>query len=179
MKYLSFLLFALTVFLFGACAPQPRQATFNEAAFTRYAGTGTATITGTAFAVKKDKSKIYANGFTIKCLPDNDYTDEIVRRHYWNRVKLEAEDSRMAKYVRKTQADDDGNFAFRHLPPGDYIVSFHADWNEPFDTTDASGASVTVAQNNNQWVFKRVTVSAGQTLVINDWNQGHGNVFQP
>ena len=39
--------------------------------------------------------RVAMSGSVVKLLPANDYTDEIVTRHYFNRVKLEPPDPRM------------------------------------------------------------------------------------
>src|SRR6187402_3115843 len=116
MKYSSIRLAAILVAALSlcACAPQPRRVLFNEAAFTGYSGSGSGTITGTAFIIMKDRNyqKTASSNAVVKLLPANAYTEEIVTRHYFNREKLEAPDPHLSKYVRRVHADNNGHFTF-------------------------------------------------------------------
>jgi hypothetical protein len=179
MKYPSLVLpaIAAATLMFCSCAQQRRVA-FNEAAFTRYGGSGSATITGTAFTILRDKSTITADHTgVVKLVPDNDYTEEIANRHFENRVKLEPADPRFTRYVRRTHPDDAGHFTFNHLPPGNYIASCHVRWSFPSSYEDSDGTTWSDTVDDNQWIYARVSVGAGQTLRIDDWAQGAGPLF--
>jgi hypothetical protein len=157
---------------------QTRRVAFDEAAFAGYGGSGSATISGTAFTILRDKSTVTGDHNTVvKLAPDNDYTEEIANRHFENRVKLEPADPRFSKYVRRTHPDDGGHFTFGHLPAGKYIVSCHVKWSFPSSYVDSDGTAWPETVDDNQWIYARVSVKAGQTLRIEDWAQGAGPLF--
>ncbi|MDR3406734.1 MAG: hypothetical protein P4L99_29885 [Chthoniobacter sp.] len=176
MKTLSLRLIAiLTVALsLGACAPQPRRAAFDESAFVPYAHAGSATITGTAFTVLRDNKheRVASRNAVIKLMPANAYTDEIASRHYYDRVKLEPPDPRLAKYVRRVNPDDDGHFTFSHLPAGTYYVSCHLKWTYPSSYTDSDGTIWNTDIDQDQHIYARVSVGSGQTAHVEEWTQG-------
>jgi hypothetical protein len=156
------------------CAPQPRQVPFNETAFVPYARSGSATIKGTAFTVLKDNKheRVAGSGATVKLVPANAFTDEIMNRRYYDRVKLEPADPRYAKYVRRTHPDEDGHFIFTHLPPGEYYVSCHLRWDYPSTFTDSDNNIQNTVVDVDQWIYRRVAVQNGQTADVEDWVQG-------
>ncbi|MDR3402977.1 MAG: carboxypeptidase-like regulatory domain-containing protein [Chthoniobacter sp.] len=167
----SLALLAATAVLFSACASH--EVPFNEADFTRSAGTGTGTVDGQVFRISADDSTwIQKHGSTVKLLPANAYTDEIVQRKYANRVHLMRPDSRMAKYVRKVRTDENGNFVFRHVPAGNYYVACHYKWTYPTDGTDADGNYEEVQASEDQWIYAHAQVISGKTTTVVGWDQG-------
>lgn len=164
---------AATLLITG-CA-QPRQVPFNEAAFAGYGGSGSGTIKGTAYTVLRDNQtqRVAMRGATIKLMPANDYTEEIVTRRFYNRTKLEPADPRFQKYVRRIHPDDDdGHFTFSHVPAGTYFVSSHLHWTYPSSWTDSDGVSWDYDAPIDQWIYARVSVGRGQTVHVEDWSQG-------
>jgi len=176
MKYPSIPLVALlgAILSLGGCAPQPRQVPFDETAFVPYARSGSATIKGTTFTVLRDNKheRVASSNAVVKLVPANAYTEEIVTRRYYNRVKLEQADPRFARYVRRTHPDDDGHFIFSHLPPGEYYVSCHLRWDYPRSYTDGDGNIQNTTVDVDQWIYRRVAVQNGQTADVEDWVQG-------
>lgn len=176
MKSLSLRIAMMLVAVLGlwGCAPQPRHVAFNEAAFIPYGRSGSGTITGTAFAnLRGDKKmEVALSSATVKLLPANDYTEEIAERHYYNRVKLEPPDPRLARYVRRTHPDDDGHFTFHGLPAGRYYVSCHLKWSVPWTYVDNDNTIWDNESKEDQWIYAEVSVANGQTVNVADWNQG-------
>jgi hypothetical protein len=153
------------------CACAAHQVPFNEADFARFAGTGSGAVNGTAFRVSKDNSTwIQTHGAVVKLFPKTTYTDEIVERKYSNREWLSRSDARLAKYVRRTHPDNDGHFAFYHLPPGEYYVASHAKWSEKTGDYDENG--VPLWNDDDQWLYAHVTVKNGYTTTVEGWDQG-------
>jgi hypothetical protein len=95
-----------------------------------------------------------------------------LRRFYAGGRKLEPPDPRFRKYVRKTHPDDDGNFAFHGLPPGNYYVGCHLDWTYASTFVDSDGTFWPTESETGQWVYSKVTLKSGQTVRIDSWNQG-------
>jgi hypothetical protein len=159
---------------FAACAPQPRKVPFDETAFVPYGRSGSATIKGTAFTVMRDNKheRVAGNNAVVKLVPANAYTEEIVERRYYNRVKLEQADPRYDKYVRRTHPDDDGHFIFTRLPAGEYYVSCHLRWSYDSTFTDADNNIQNTTVPVDQWIYQRVAVKSGQTADVEDWVQG-------
>jgi hypothetical protein len=157
--------------LFCSCASH--QVPFNEAAFVRSAKAGTGDVTGRVFRTDtQDEIWIQTHWFTVKLIPANAYTDEIVQRKYKNREWLARADKRMQKYVRKSRTDHDGNFSFYGAPAGGYYVVCHYKWNYPTDSTDGDGNSITVMADDDQWIYARANVQRGNTTHILGWDQG-------
>lgn len=176
MQYPTFLsLTALAAsLLVTGCAPQPRQVPFNESAFTGYGGSGSGTISGTAYTVTKGgNEKVAYTNATVKLMPANAYTEEIVTRHFHNRTKLEPADPRFQKYVRRTHpSDDSGHFVFTHVPAGTYYVSCHLRWSYPSTYMDNDGIVQNTDIDQDQWIYAKVTVGSGQTARVENWVQG-------
>jgi hypothetical protein len=168
----SILVLATSISLLGCV--QARKVTFDESAFVPYGHFGSATIKGTAFTVLRDNKheQVAVSKAVVKLVPANAYTDEIVTRRYFNRVKLEQADPRYAKYVRRTHPDDDGHFVFSNLPAGSYYVSCHLHWSVPDSYTDADGITQETTAAEDQWVYSKVSVAGGQTVDVEDWVQG-------
>lgn len=108
----------------------------------------------------------------MKLLPANPYTDEIVQRKYHDREWLARADARMGKYVLRTRSDENGNFAFFHVPAGDYYVACHYKWTYPTDGTDADGNYMEVQASDDQWLYAHATVLRGKTTTVVGWDQG-------
>jgi hypothetical protein len=153
---------------------QARKVPFEESAFVPYARSGSATIKGTAFTILRDNKheRVAGSKSVIKLVPANAYTEEIVSRHYFDRVKLEQADPRYARYVRRTSPDDDGHFAFKNLPAGSYYVSCHLRWEVPDSYTDSDGVTWDTTADEDQWIYAKVSIAGGQTVDVEDWIQG-------
>jgi len=163
---------SLAALTLWGCA-QDRQVPFDETAFAPYTHSGSATIKGTAFTVLRNGNERTAvSNAVIKLVPANAYTEELVTRRYYNRVKLKPADPQYAKYVRRTHPDDDGHFIFRNLPAGSYYVSAHLHWSVPSTYTDGDGNIQDTTSDEDQWIYKKVTVGNGQTADVEDWIQG-------
>ena len=139
-----------------------RQVAFNEADFATYAGPGTASVTGQLICSYEGKDHP-GQGTPVTLLPVTAYTKEMIERELGDGVTLTPSDSRLKKYIRITNADHQGNFAFRHVPAGDYFVAGEAGW----DKAD---------YELHQWACERVTVYKGQVIKIRvAHNPQHGN----
>jgi hypothetical protein len=101
------------------------------------------TVSGTASLAIAEGNVITAGNSKsdVKLIPANAYTDEIVTNHYQTNLKIEPADPRFKKYVRQTDTDAAGHFAFYHVPPGVYYVSCDLAWNAPYSYTDSSGTA--------------------------------------
>ena len=164
---------AISVLMAG-CA-QSRQVPFNEASFAGYGGSGSGMIKGTAYTVLRDNEtrRVATPKATIKLMPANAYTEEIVTRRFFNRTKLERADPAFAKYVRRVHPDDDeGHFTFSHVPAGSYYVSSHLHWTYPSSYTDADGVTWDTDADIDQWIYSKIAVGKGQTVHVEDWSQG-------
>jgi len=160
---------------FAGCAPQPHQVPFSESAFAGYDRSGTGKITGSAYTVLRDHehTRVPNRGNTIKLMPANAYTEEIVTRRYFNRVKLEKPDPRLERYVRRVQVmDDDGHFVFSRVPAGSYYVSTHLRWDYPSTYTDNDGTIWNTTVDVDQWIYSKVAVRSGETVQVENWDQG-------
>lgn len=140
----------------------PRQVAFNEADFATYGGPGTASVTGQLICSYEGKNHP-GQGTPVTLLPVTAYTKEMIDRELGDGVTLMPSDSRLKKYIRITNADHQGNFAFRHVSRWEYFVAGEAGW----DKAD---------YELHQWACERVTVHNGQMVNIRvTHNPQHGD----
>ncbi len=177
MKHLAAALipvFAVALFL-CSCAQQ-RTVPFEEASFVPYAGSGSGTVTGTAFLRIANENTRTAGDCksVVKLMPANAYTDEIVVKHYQTNMKIEPADPRFRKYVRRTDPDAAGRFAFYHVPPGVYYVSCDIAWTVPSTYTDSNGAILATSDPMTHWIYKKISVQNGSTVQVENWENGLG-----
>ena len=150
---------------FAGFARVPRRVPFDESAFAGYGGSGSGAVAG-QLIVSYEGQSYPGEGVPITLIPLTAYTREMVERELGDGVYLTASDPRFKKYVRITNADHYGNFAFHQIPPGQYFIVGEAAWNE-------AGSSDTYV---HQWGCERVTVGKGQTVRIKvSHNPQHGN----
>jgi hypothetical protein len=171
-RLLPLLASILTSPLFLCSCAQQRTVAFDEAAFTRYGASGSGTVTGTAFlTIAKDNTITAGDSKSeVKLMPANAYTDEIVAKHYQTNLKIAPADPRFKKYVRKTNSDGAGHFAFHHVPPGVYYVSCDLAWNAPSTSTDSNGAILATSDSMTHWIYKKISVGNGQTVRVESWD---------
>jgi hypothetical protein len=164
------LLGVVTLFSWSCATPEvPRLVTFKEADFARTGGTGSGTVAGQAFTVLTDKSVRYGKDVWLLLLPVNAYTTESIQRKYIAGENLADGPPRYQKYLRSAQADDQGNFAFRHVPPGDYYVGTTIDCSYWYWNADGTKATV----NRDQYIYATVSVQNGQTVTVTEWSQAY------
>ena len=160
--------------LLTACAPtDPRQQVYHEAAFAPYGNPGSATVNGQAFTVLRDNTVKYQRNSTVCLMPDNPYTQEIGQRIFIQGHKLTPADPRFAKYVVETPTDNKGNFVFKHVHPGKYFVFCDLYFQYDETTTNDDGSTSDSTVQDDQWIYKQITVGSSQTVSVTDWNQGH------
>src|ERR1700739_4349339 len=128
----------------------PRQVAFNEAEFTIYAGPRTASVTGQLICSYEGEDHP-GQGAPVPLLPVTTYTKEMIDRELGDGLTLAPSDPRLKKYVRITKTDDQGHFAFRDVPAGQYFVAGEATWDRP-----GGGAYL------SQWACERITLHKGQ-----------------
>ena len=97
---------------------------------------------------------------TIELMPVNPYTDEVVRQVYEGGQSLQPPDARFAKYLRETHPDDQGNFAFRQLPPGEYYVGCNISVSYDTSYSDANGNMTWSSSSEGRWIYRRKSRSA-------------------
>lgn len=166
-------IFGAASLAFCSCAPLPHTVPFNEAAFAPYSHSGSASVSGTAFTILRDKSQITANqNAVLRIMPANEYTDEITAKRYDRDRKLEPADPRFLRYVRKIHPDENGNFAFHNLPAGNYYVSCHLKWETEGTFVDSDGTIWPTTEDIDQWVYQKISLKSGQSAHIDSWIQG-------
>jgi hypothetical protein len=161
------LLLAAATLSLSACAFIQRQAVFRESDFAWSGGGGSGAVIGQSahFKEAEDPSLVFESNTTISMVPVNEYTSEMIHFTFEQAGNiLTPADPRYARYVRTTKTDQQGRFAFHHLPPGDYYVM----------------ATITVYQRwanlNNEFygqvtpMYVRVSVRNGQTVQVTNWN---------
>ena len=143
---------------FSGFATSPRRVHFDESEFAAYRGSGSGTVTG-QLDIKANGSEHVGNfgssiaGIHVTLIPVTPYTEEMVEREIGDGEYLGASDWRFKKYVRLTQTDPNGYFAFHEVPAGEYFVSGLGEWNER-------------GEIKFQWACERVRIEDGQTIKV-------------
>lgn len=137
-------LVALCLFAAG-CAPKviKPQAPFVEAEYAAYRGSGTGTIEGQGFLRQNGGGVVTCAGSKVWAVPATAYTREMtgIYEAGWNPIVggLAVIDNpnqgRLFRegIERETQCDAQGNFVFRNLPAGQWIVSTAVTWRVGYD----------------------------------------------
>lgn len=97
-----------------------------------YAVKGTASVSGQAYA-NSDGDKSHAAGRKVYLVPDLEHFQDWLHRTIGQGSGPDL-DPRDSAYVRIVEADDSGNFNFRDVPEGKYLVLTVAFWEEPDPT---------------------------------------------
>ena len=167
LRALGFLAAVLIGLLFSSCAEAPRRVVFSESEFARYRGSGTGAVTGRAFMVLRDKTIRVADKTAIDLEPATQYTTETKDRKWIGGEKLQPPDSRLLSHIQEVVSDDNGNFKFTGVVPGDYYVVFHALWREEHNSAESDQPWT----DHLQWIFTRISVRSGSTVNVSDWAQ--------
>lgn len=87
--------------------------------FAGYGGSGSGSVSGQLIII--DAFGLTHAGYEtqLTLLPVTAYTKEMVDRELGDGEYLAVSDPRFKKYVRKTSADDNGNFSFQQVPAGE------------------------------------------------------------
>ena len=149
------LLILTTVLLLTGCATQ--RIPFNEAEYTARPKTGDTVITGTLFLVDQMEEKQVGAHSEITLDPVTAYSNQWFEVSYLGNRTLAAPDQRYNKYVRKTKADQAGNFTFEQVAPGEYYLSGLVKWKAATCSGNVVSKKIPIAQ--------KLTVAAGDTRV--------------
>ena len=152
------LILLLPLIIGCATVPAKMNATFNESDFIPYAQSGTANITGSVFLKTIGGDVKLGAGNEVMLSPITPYVRERLERVTIRREKLEEPDQRwFQKYVRRTLADATGNFEFKNLPAGEYVIYCDIFW---------SYGAGTSMQTTGDTAFATVTVKSGETSKV-------------
>jgi len=144
--------------LVGCAVPQqPRIAKYDSAEYAPYAGSGTAKISGQAFAKTVGGDVKFAAGNRVWLYPVTSMTTEWYRTSFEQGKPMQAGDQRMMQHSKMVLADGSGNFEFAGLPAGNYYLVSQISWGVP------TGYFVT---QTGAAVHKKVHVSAGQSIRV-------------
>ena len=99
-----------------------RKATFVEAEYAPYAGTGKAVIEGQACFELADGNKKCFEDANVFINPVTTYSDEWYNRGWAGKEFLEKADARALPYNKMIKTGKDGYFKFEGLQPGSYYV---------------------------------------------------------
>ena len=148
----SQLLIPLASLLSSCAAAAPRPVAFDETELAPYRGAGTGTVSG-QFVVAAEGEVHIGNNEQVTLLPVTSYTKEMVEREIVKGENLAASDPRFQPYVHLAKTDDQGNFIFEHIRPGEYFLSGLVEWYFGDDV-------------RYQWACERISIGAGQKLRV-------------
>jgi hypothetical protein len=165
-------LVAAACLLSSCISAQVRKVPFDESAFTRYGGSGSGSLTGTAVTTLRDQRTTADHRDTIKLMPVTPYTDEVVQQVYLAGNTLQPPDPRFLKYLREVHPDDNGNFEFRNLPPGQYYVGCNISVSYDTSYSDANDNMTWSSSSEGRWIYQRISLSSGQRVNVSQWIEG-------
>jgi hypothetical protein len=169
---------AATLFGAGCTTASTHQVAFEESAFKGSGGSGSATVTGRAYAVYRGDEHS-ASDEAVELLPVNAYTTEMVQGGLLTGHPMQS-DPRLTKYRRSATSDSNGNFAIRHVPAGDYYVISYAEWQHSYESENADDTGTdTMTADHKQPIFARISVRSGQTVRVSQWNQNCPDIGPP
>ena len=151
---------AIFAIALSACtvAPLPMNTEFNETDFIPYLQKGSAQIIGSAFVKTMGGDVKLGAGNEVELAPATPYIIERLRRATINGENLAARDFRVSQYVRTTIADARGDFVFKDVPSGDYVLYCRIAWQVPFATYSTI--------ETGGMAYARVTVRDGETVNV-------------
>ncbi len=162
----------------GCVTDSAHQVAFDESAFKGSGGSGSATVTGRAYAVYRG-DQYAASDESVELLPVNTYTTEMVQGGLLTGHPMQS-DPRLAKYRRTATADWNGNFAIRHVPSGEYYVVSYAEWEHSYDSENADDTGTDrVTAEFKKPIFARITVRGGGSVRVSQWNQNCPDIGPP
>jgi hypothetical protein len=166
------------VSLAGCTTDSTHQVAFDESIFKGSVGSGSATVTGRAYAVYRGDEHT-ASDEVVELLPVNAYTTEIVQSGLLAGHPMQS-DPRLTKYRRSATSDSNGSFALRHLPAGGYYVISFAEWAYSYDAENADDTGTDkVTAEFKKPIFARISVGSGATVRVNQWNQNCPDIGPP
>lgn len=116
----------------SGCArtPYTLQTQFDDGQMAWSKAQGAGTIKGQGFLKTVGGDVKTCAGSEAFLVPNNAYTQEMITGALKG-GSLANRDERMSNYVRKTRCDAQGNFTFKSLPPGNWMVFTTATWGVP------------------------------------------------
>ncbi len=147
----------------------PRQQVFHVPDYTASQGRGSATIAGRVFVTMRDNSERIGAHEQVELVAVTPYTEEIMEVEFTQSRTLSPSDPRFQKYIRSTQTDDQGRFAFHGLPAGEYFVTSNVEWEHWFWNDDLTQK---VYVHDTVPIHSRVAVKGGQAVAVSDWIYG-------
>jgi hypothetical protein len=148
----------LTAMIVAGCATQPT-VPFSDSDLRGYAGGGSAAIAGHAVLNAGDGKVMSGGGYQVELTPATAYTKErfSIAQHGGS---LPPPEPGLAQYVRTTTTDFMGNFVFRGIPPGEYLLSCVFTW-EAESKFQANSNVMMTGQ-----ALASTTVAAGETAKV-------------
>lgn len=141
--------------LLAACTPVIELSShFDERDYQWAAATGTARITGQAFAKTLGGEVKYCAGEPVSLWPRGRYTDKAYDALVKGVYVRDAPPAELQKYIRTTTADGFGSFEFVDLPAGSFYAVCNVRW--------MYGSGI-YAQQTGGVAIAPVTVAAGMT----------------
>jgi hypothetical protein len=108
----------------------PLQSVFDPASLAPYRAAGKGSIVGQAFMTTRGGDVKVGAGREVRLFPATPFLKEVVghfEKGYRPKAYENVRDQFLAA-VRSTVADGSGNFEFRDLPPGEYLLEVSITW---------------------------------------------------
>jgi hypothetical protein len=185
----KYVLSVVSMFAMAGCAPTQVHlpVTFDQAGAKELMAPGTNKITG-AIKFEPDKGHIFAypdtfvtcEGNEVTLIPYTDYAREWALKFYGKPVtniayKLTNRSKRLVfddfdKFMavtRKTQCDENGNFAFEHVANGDFLVMAKVVWKGRDEEMYNFAFAPEDIDEEDGTVIKKISLKGNETLTLN------------
>ncbi len=116
----------LIVFLVAGCAAQ--RMPFPEREYADLDPRGDKTVKGTLFLVDQFEERQVGDGSEVTLEPLTSYSEQWYEVCYLRGKTIQKPDPRYSEYVMRTEADEKGNFSFRNVGVGEYLLTGPVYW---------------------------------------------------
>jgi hypothetical protein len=179
LSFFSNLLGLSAILSFAGCTTaSTHQVVFDESAFKGSGPSGSATVTGRAYAVYRG-DEYTASDEVVEVLPVNAYTTEMVQGGLLTGHPMQS-DPRLTKYRRSVTSDANGNFVIRRVPAGEYYVISFAEWEHHYEAENADDTGTDkVTADFKKPIFAKISVRSGEIVRVSQWNQNCPDIGLP
>jgi len=95
---------------------------FPDAEYASLPKTGSATVSGSIYAVAPGGKKVYAKQTRLYLNPVTSYSTQWYKESYLGGAKMSKVDPRLFNYLKFTTSDNNGKFEFLNIPSGSYYL---------------------------------------------------------
>ncbi len=150
----SYLLLFLLILLAG-CATS--RIPFPESELAVANLQGDKTVKGRVFLIDQLEEEQIGAGYEVTLEPVSSYSDQWYEVACMNNRPLKKADPRYGKYVLKVDADEQGQYTFANVAPGNYYLSSQFFWKATTCSAEVVATPV--------WISKKIFIQPNDTIL--------------